>query len=281
MSGSIRIFELPIVLIGGFILDYLLGDPDFILHPVVIIGRLISAMEKLIRRHLPNNKNGELMGGVFLTIIVVSISTIIPFVLISILDKISFWLRLALEIFWCWQILAIRSLKKEALWVYDKVSLNDLDGARRQVGRIVGRDTTGLSMPEVIKACIETVAESTSDGVIAPLFFMIIGGVPLGFLYKAGNTLDSMVGYKNERYLYLGRASAKFDDILNYLPSRITALFMVLGARILGLDHKNALKIWLRDGRKHLSPNSGNPEAACAGALDLQLGGDAFYFGEK
>ena len=273
--------EIVYILIVGFVLDILFGDPDFILHPVVIIGRLISFLEKSIRGFLPGTKTWERVGGFILTILVVGISTIVPFLAITIIGKLSHILRLILELFWCWQLLAMRSLKKEALWVYDKVQDGDLVGARKQVGRIVGRDTSNLSMKEIIKACIETVAESTSDGVIAPLFFMVIGGVPLGFFYKATNTLDSMVGYRSDRYRYFGTASARLDDVLNFIPARLTALFMIIASKLLGLDSGNAIKIWRRDAGKHLSPNSGNPESACAGALDIELGGDAYYFGKR
>ncbi|MCR4711658.1 MAG: adenosylcobinamide-phosphate synthase CbiB, partial [Clostridia bacterium] len=188
--------------------------------------------------------------------------------------------RIALAVFWCWQIFAARTLAKEARMVGEEVRAGDLAAARLQVGRIVGRDTGGLSMTEVIKACIETVAESASDGVIAPLLFIAVGGVPLGFLYKAINTLDSMVGYKNDRYRYFGTASARLDDVANFIPARLTALLMILTAPFVGLDGRNAFRMWKRDRLKHLSPNSGNPESACAGALNVQLGGDAFYFGK-
>lgn len=273
-------FELPLVLIAGFVLDILFGDPNWIPHPVVLIGKLISALEKAIRARFPKTESGERKGGLLLAILVPGISFFVPFFLIGLAAKVSYVLKIALEVFWCWQILAARTLAKEGDMVFEKTKEGDLEGARKQVARIVGRDTDSLSMTGVIKACVETIGESTSDGVIAPMIYIAIGGVPLGFLYKAVNTLDSMVGYKNERYMFFGRASAKLDDILNFVPARVTALLLILSSALLGFDHKGAWRIWKRDRLKHLSPNSGNPEAAVAGALGIELGGDAYYFGE-
>ncbi len=279
-------FDIPLVMFVGFILDLFLGDPEVIPHPIVLIGKLVSSVESIIRKVVPGNRLGELFGGAVLGIVVIAISFLIPFVVLLLVKKmlpgiIGRTIRLAIEIFWCFQILSARTLAKEANMVYEKVQAGDLSGARNQVARIVGRDTKKLSLEEVTKACIETVAESTSDGVVAPLFYIAIGGVPFGFLYKAVNTLDSMVGYRNDRYRYLGTFSARLDDLLNFIPSRITALAGILAAYLLGMDGKNAYHMWRRDRLKHLSPNSGNPESAWAGALDIQLGGDAYYFGEK
>ena len=286
MKAFDLLFEIPIVLILGFVLDSFLGDPDAIPHPIVLIGKMISALESVIRKFCPANKGGELIGGSILGIVVIAVSFLIPFFVLLLITKVffGFWgqvIRLIVEVFWCWQILSARTLAKEAYMVYQKVRQGDLYGARNQVARIVGRDTSNLSMEEVIKACIETVAESTSDGVVAPLFYMTIGGIPLGFLYKATNTLDSMVGYRNDRYRYFGSFSARMDDILNFIPARITALVGVLMAGFINLDRSNAFKMWKRDRLKHLSPNSGNPESVWAGALNIQLGGDAYYFGKR
>ena len=272
--------ELPLVLVLGFIIDLILGDPSHLPHPIVLIGKLISALEKGIRDIFPKSKEGERIGGLLLAVLVPGISFFLPFFILRIAGHFSYPLKLALEVLWCWQILAARTLAREGKMVFEKVMSSDLAAARKQVGRIVGRDTAELSMKGVIKACVETIAESTSDGVIAPMFFMAIGGIPLGFLYKAVNTLDSMVGYKNERYRYFGTCSARLDDILNFIPARITAILMILVSAPLGFDYKSAFKVWKRDRLKHLSPNSGNPEAVVAGALGIALGGDAFYFGE-
>ncbi|MBQ6663117.1 MAG: cobalamin biosynthesis protein CobD [Firmicutes bacterium] len=275
-----RFDEIVFILIAGFLLDLVFGDPEAILHPVVLIGRLIHKAEGWIRQRFPQTEAGERAGGVLLALFVPAVSFLVPWFALKLAGLIHPYARIALSVFWCWQIFAARTLAKEARMVGEKVQAGDLAAARLQVGRIVGRDTAGLSMTEVIKACIETVAESASDGVIAPLLFIAIGGVPLGFLYKAINTLDSMVGYKNDRYRYFGTASARLDDVANFIPARLTALLMILTAPLVGLDGRNAFRMWKRDRLKHLSPNSGNPESACAGALNVQLGGDAFYFGK-
>jgi adenosylcobinamide-phosphate synthase len=185
-----------------------------------------------------------------------------------------------LETFWCYQIFAARCLVSESGKVYERLKEKDLPGSRKAVSMIVGRDTENLSFEGVTKAAVETVAENTSDGVTAPLLYLLLGGAPLGFLYKAVNTMDSMLGYKNETYLYFGRIPAKMDDLFNYIPARLTAWFMVLASFLTGLNGKNAWKIYRRDCRKHASPNSAQSEAVCAGALDVQLAGDAVYFGK-
>ncbi len=178
-------------------------------------------------------------------------------------------------------MLAMKSLKKESIAVYDKLQKNDLEGARNAVSRIVGRDTQYLTKEGITKATIETVAENTSDGVIAPLFYMTFFGTLGGVFYKAVNTMDSMVGYKNEKYIDFGKYPAKLDDIVNYIPSRISALLLCCCSFLLGYDGKNSFKIWKRDKRKHASPNSAQTESACAGALGIQLAGDAWYFGKR
>ena len=180
----------------------------------------------------------------------------------------------------CWYLIAPKCLKTESMKVYKAVSENDIEKSRKAVSMIVGRDTQFLDFEEVIKATIETVAENTSDGVTAPVFYMSFGGAVLGFFYKSVNTMDSMVGYKNEKYKDFGRFSAKFDDVLNYIPSRLTAVLMVISAFILKYDGKSAYRIWKRDRLKHASPNSAQTESVCAGALNVRLAGDAFYFGK-
>ena len=185
-----------------------------------------------------------------------------------------------LEVFWCYQLLATRSLKDESMKVYDRLKNGTLDEARYAVSMIVGRDTRELTETGVTKAAVETVAENASDGVIAPMLYMAIGGVPLMFLYKGINTMDSMLGYKNDKYLYFGRIAAKLDDVANYIPARISGWLMVAGTVFTGMDTKNAAKIYKRDRRNHASPNSAQTEAAMAGALDVQLAGNAYYFGK-
>lgn len=225
------------------------------------------------------NKREVLAGGI-LWILTVSLSFLVPAVLLFAAGKVHPAVRFLLETFWCYQIFAARCLVGESKKVYQKLKEDDLPGARRAVSMIVGRDTENLTAEGVTKAAVETVAENTSDGVTAPLLFLLIGGAPLGFLYKAVNTMDSMLGYKNEKYLYFGRIPAKMDDVFNYIPARLTAWFMVAAAFLTGMDGKNAWKIYLRDKRKHASPNSAQSEAVCAGALDVQLAGDAVYFGK-
>lgn len=258
-------------------------------HPIRVIGNLISVLEKGLRKLLcsrihaseqeKKNRREVLAGGI-LWILTVSLSFLVPAVLLFAAGKVHPAVRFLLETFWCYQIFAARCLVGESRKVYQKLKEDDLPGARRAVSMIVGRDTENLTAEGVTKAAVETVAENTSDGVTAPLLFLLIGGAPLGFLYKAVNTMDSMLGYKNEKYLYFGRIPAKMDDVFNYIPARLTAWFMIVAAFLTGMDGKNAWKIYLRDKRKHASPNSAQSEAVCAGALDVQLAGDAVYFGK-
>ena len=264
---------------AGFLLDCILGDPVWLYHPIRVIGNLISLLEKAFRKETDGEKQSIVKGGV-LWLIVVSVSFLVPFLLLWVAGKIHPAVRWMLETFWCYQIFAARCLATESGKVYDKLVAQDLEGARKAVSMIVGRDTERLSFEGVTKAAVETVAENTSDGVTAPLIYLLIGGAPLGFLYKAVNTMDSMLGYKNEKYLYFGRIPAKLDDVFNYIPARLTAWFMILAAFLCGLDGKNAWKIYRRDKRKHASPNSAQSEAVCAGALRVRLAGDAVYFGK-
>lgn len=223
---------------------------------------------------------GERGAGVLLVICIAAGSVAVPGVLLYFLYRWNFWLGLVLETFMCYQLLATKSLAVESGKVYQALKTGDLEKSRYAVSMIVGRDTQNLSMQGVTKAAVETVAENTSDGIIAPLFYMMIAGALGGFAYKAVNTMDSMVGYKNEKYQYLGTAAAKLDDILNYIPARLSGLFMILGAYLLKMDGNNEKKIFVRDRYNHASPNSAQTEAVMAGALDIQLAGDAWYFGE-
>lgn len=269
-----------VALVMGYILDLIFGDPYWMPHPVRFIGNLISILEKVIRRFISKTKRGEYIGGIILTAIVVSISMVIPLIIILMAKSINTYLALIVESFMCYQILATKSLKVESMKVYDELAKNDLPSARKAVSMIVGRDTKDLTFSGVAKAAVETVAENTSDGIIAPMIFIAIGGAPMGFFYKAINTLDSMVGYKNERYINFGRFAAKLDDVVNYLPARISAYQMILSSFFLRYDYKNAFKIYKRDRYNHASPNSAQTESVCAGALDVQLAGNAYYFGK-
>lgn len=265
------------VIIAGFILDACLGDPHRLPHPVRLIGLMISKGEKLLRRRA-RTPRAERIAGAVLSIGVVAISTAIP-AAILLFARQWFWLWAALEVWMCYQLLAAKSLRQEAVKVYRALE-GDINDARRAVSMIVGRDTESLSREGVIKAVVETVAENTSDGIVAPLFYTAIGGPALGWMYKAANTLDSMIGYKSDKYLHFGRFAAKLDDALNFIPARISAVFMVAAAFLLGMDAKNAWRIFRRDRFCHASPNSAQTESVCAGALTVQLAGDAYYFGK-
>ncbi|WP_346907894.1 adenosylcobinamide-phosphate synthase CbiB [Faecalicatena orotica] len=264
----------------GFILDFLFGDPVWLYHPIRLIGALIAFLEKQFRRICKDQKNAQFVAGGLLWILVVLVSAVVPCLFLYAAGRVHPVLRFLLESFWCWQLLAAKGLKQESMKVYAEVKKGDLPGARKAVSMIVGRDTQCLDEAGVVKAAVETVAENTSDGVTAPLLFMMIGGAPLGFFYKAVNTMDSMIGYKDEKYLYLGRCAAKMDDVLNYIPARLSAFLMIAAAWVLKMDARGAWRIYLRDRRKHASPNSAQTEAVCAGALQIRLAGDAWYFGK-
>ena len=268
----------------GMILDWIFGDPVWLYHPVRIIGKWISFLEKILRKFAGDQEGNEkklLIAGGILWILVILASAAVPMGILYLAEKLSPCAAFVLECFWCYQLLAARSLGKESKKVYKKLIQDDLSEARLAVSMIVGRDTENLTVEGVTKAAVETVAENTNDGVIAPLIYMLIGGPILGFVYKAVNTMDSMLGYKNEKYLYFGRVAAKMDDVAGFIPARISALLMILASCLLGMDGKNALWIWKRDQRKHASPNAAQTEAVCAGALQVQLAGDAWYFGKK
>ena len=266
--------------LGGFVLDALFGDPAWLPHPVVYMGKAISRLEKFLRPRLPKTPQGELLGGA----IVAFCLPVGTFLLTGLVcwgaARLHPLLGLAVQMFWCGQALAARGLVQESTNVYIELKKTDLPGARKAVSRIVGRDTAELTAEGVTKAAVETVAENASDGVIAPLLYMLIGGAPLALTYKAINTMDSMLGYKNEKYLYFGRVPAKLDDVANYIPSRLAGLLWVAAAAFTHNDAKGAWKIWHRDRRRHASPNSAQTESACAGALGVQLAGPAYYFGE-
>ena len=269
-----------LLMLGGFILDGIFGDPAWLVHPVVIMGKAITALEKFLRKRLPNTPEGERLGGRILAMALPVGTLLITGGVCWLFYRISPILGFAIELLWCAQALAAKGLAQESTNVYRELVKGDLPASRRAVSRIVGRDTAELTSEGVTKAAVETVAENASDGVIAPLFYMMLGGAPLALVYKAINTMDSMVGYKIEKYLNFGRAAAKLDDAANYLPSRIAALLWIASAALTGNDAKSAWRIWRRDRRKHASPNSAQTESACAGALNVQLAGPATYFGK-
>ena len=269
-----------LAVLGGFVLDAVFGDPAWLPHPVVLMGKCISKLEKALRARFPKTQQGELLAGAVLAFCLPVGTFLVTSAVCLLAAKISPWLGLAVQMFWCGQALAAKGLVQESRNVYGELVKPDLPAARKAVSRIVGRDTENLTAEGVTKAAVETVAENASDGVIAPLLYMLLGGAPLALTYKAVNTMDSMVGYKNETYLYFGRAAAKLDDVANYIPSRLAALLWAAAAALTGNDVKGAWRIWRRDRRNHASPNSAQTESACAGALGVQLAGPAYYFGE-
>ncbi|WP_243426732.1 adenosylcobinamide-phosphate synthase CbiB [Faecalicatena fissicatena] len=267
-------------LIIGSIVDFILGDPRELWHPVQGIGWVISRLEKILRRLFPAGRRGERWAGAVLVVLTLLVSVGVPALLLFFLSLVHPLLSFLLSCIFCWQLLAARSLRTESLKVEEALEKEGLEAGRRAVSMIVGRDTRDLTEEGVIKAAVETVAENTSDGVTAPLFYMILAGPLGGFAYKAVNTMDSMVGYNNEKYQYFGTCAARLDDAANFIPARLSALFMTAAAFLAGYDGKNAWRILKRDRKKHKSPNAAHTEAVMAGALDVQLAGDAWYFGK-
>ncbi len=268
-----------IAVLIGLILDLMFGDPYWLPHLVRLMGRTIGFLEKKLLNPsdtLPKQKQ----KGVFLVISMVFLYGVIPFGILKCCYEVHFVAGTLLEGIVCWQMLAAKSLKKESMKVYESLRTGNVEQARHDVSMIVGRDTEKLTEEGIIRAAVETVAENTSDGVIAPLFYMIMGGGWLAMAYKAVNTMDSMVGYRNEKYLYFGCAAARTDDVVNFIPARLSAMLMIVSSVFLGLDYRNAVRIFKRDRYQHKSPNSAQTESVCAGALGVRLAGDAWYFGE-
>lgn len=272
--------RLTAAILCAFLLDLLLADPAWMPHPVVYMGRAITALETFLRPRLPQTPRGELWGGVILAAALPAGTLAVCGGACALAERIHPAAGFAVQTLWCWQALALQGLAAESGRVREELARGDLPAARRAVGRIVGRDTQALTAEGVTRAAVETVAENFSDGVAAPLLYMLLGGAPLALAYKAVNTMDSMVGYKNDKYLYFGRAAAKLDDAVNYLPSRLAALAWIAAAFLTGHDGRGAWRIWRRDRRNHASPNSAQTESACAGALGVQLAGPASYFGK-
>ena len=263
----------------GFGMDLILGDPQGWPHPVIAIGKLISLLERVLRRLFPTTPRGENWAGAVLWVLTAGISATVPALLLWGCHLVSPWLRLAAESVMCWQILAVKSLRTESMKVHAALSAGDTEGARRAVSMIVGRDTARLDRAGIARAAVETVAENTSDGVVAPMVFLTLGGAPLGFFYKAVNTMDSMLGYVEPPYKNIGLAPARMDDVMNFLPARFSALLMLAAGGLLGMDVKRGWRIFRRDRYRHASPNSAQTESVCAGLLGLRLAGDAWYHG--
>ncbi len=274
--------------IAGFVLDLLIGDPHFIPHPVRLIGSLISFCDKRLNCDAGYNISEKKLNlikykrGMLLAFTVIFATFAISVIIIVAAYSINLYAGVIAEAVMTWQILATKCLRVESMRVYDALRTDGVDAGRRAVSMIVGRDTSVLDAAGVTKAAVETIAENTSDGVIAPMLYTAIGGPVLGFVYKAVNTMDSMLGYKNDKYMYFGRFAARLDDVVNFIPARISAYLMIAAAFIGGrqFDGKNAYRIFKRDRFNHASPNSAQTESVCAGALRVQLAGDAVYFGK-
>lgn len=276
-----------IAFIAGFVLDLLIGDPHFIPHPVRLIGSLISFLNKRLNSEAGYNSSEneanltKYKRGVLLAFTVIFATFAVSVIILVAAYSLNLYAGVIAEAVMTWQILATKCLRVESMRVYDALSTDGVDAGRRAVSMIVGRDTSVLDEAGVTRAAVETIAENTSDGVIAPMLYTAIGGPVLGFVYKAVNTMDSMLGYKNDKYMYFGRFAARLDDVVNFIPARISAYLMIIAAFIGGrqFDGRNAYRIFKRDRFNHASPNSAQTESVCAGALRVQLAGDAVYFG--
>ncbi|MEG1311112.1 MAG: adenosylcobinamide-phosphate synthase CbiB [Romboutsia sp.] len=262
----------------GYIIDLIVGDPYYFPHPVIYIGKLIKLVENNIRKVCKSDKCLK-KSGFILWFITVGVTYLITYIIVKV-SGFNIVVSLIVNSFIIYTTLATKCLKDESIKIYNVLKTGDIENSRIQLSYIVGRDTSNLNEGEIIRATVETVAENTVDGIIAPMFYTFIGGAPLAMAYKAINTLDSMVGYKNDKYINLGFASAKIDDIANYIPARISVLLMTIGSFILNYNYKSCFKIAIRDRKNHKSPNCAYPEGAVSGALGVQLGGTNIYFGE-
>lgn len=264
----------------GFLLDLAFGDRSFFMHPIRLIGIMIGKGEEILNKLPLTSDKRKFSAGAALSLLVIGASWYVPFFFISLFDKIHPAAGFVVQTYLCYQIFAAKSLKSESMKVHDALLEKDIMKARKMLSFIVGRDTRDLNEEQIAKAAVETVAENASDGVIAPMLFMMIGGAPLGLMYKGINTLDSMIGYQNEKYQYFGKFAARMDDVANFIPARLTAILMILCCYPCGLNGKEAFRIFQRDRHNHKSPNSGQTESVCAGALGIQLGGPSSYFGQ-
>ena len=274
--AELLIYQTSAIIIG-FIIDFFVGDPHAIPHPVVAIGKLIAFLDKKLR--IGNSDKRDILHGLWTVLIVVSVSVAVPAFILFVMWRIHPVVYLIVSSIMCAQIIAARELVRECRIVEKALVKDDIEAARKAVSYVVGRDTEALDKAAICRAAVETIAENGSDGVIAPIFWMLLFGAPGGFFYKAVNTMDSMLGYKNEKYLYFGRAAARTDDVVNFIPSRISAILMILSCPLCHLDGRNAWRIFCRDRFKHTSPNAAQTESVFAGALNVRLNGPAFYGG--
>ena len=269
-----------VIILIAFLLDCVIGDPQNPCHPIRLIGSCISLGVRAFKRAKPNGLAIRFMLGAVLAIVVICVSFTATRLILSGIYRISWWVGLVAEGIICYFLIAAKALKVESMKVYNSLKAGDLPSARRNLSYIVGRETKNLDEKGIVRAAVETVAENLSDGVIAPLIFIFIGGAPLGMAYKAVNTLDSMIGYRNEDYELFGKFAARLDDVVNFIPSRVSALFMMMACVFVSGNIRGAVRIYAKDRRKHKSPNAAQTESVCAGALGLCLGGDSFYHGK-
>jgi len=272
-------FVSPILFLAAYAADWLIGDPQWLLHPVRFFGLFIDCAEKVARK-LTRGKTSEFIAGAIMTLLTVAIAVASSASLLWWLNRINLLVGDIVLVYLAMTTMATRNLLDEAIAVNRGLKSDDLSLARSRVARIVGRDTNDLSRPEIIRATIETLAESASDGIVAPIFYLAIGGVPAALAYKAINTLDSMIGHNDSRYKYFGKFAARLDDVANFVPARLTAFLILAASFLYGADYRSAGFVWMRDAAAHASPNAGRPEAAMAGALGVRLGGLNYYDGE-
>ena len=266
------------LLIGAFLLDLAIGDPRWLPHPVVLMGKAISHGEALLRKGIARR---DFLAGMGLSLFVVTLSAAVAMALVTLFNLLPLWLSFSANAVLACTTLATRGLLDAVKQIEGPLCAGDLVIAREKLGHIVGRETTDLNHDKVLRASLESLSESTCDGIVAPLFYLFLGGVPLAMAYKAVSTLDSMIGYRTERYFYFGKFAARLDDAMNFIPARLTALFMVIATLAVRLNSARALRVAWRDHAKHLSPNAGYPEAALAGAFGIRLGGPSIYFGKE
>jgi adenosylcobinamide-phosphate synthase len=266
------------LLIGAFLVDLAVGDPRWLPHPVVVMGKIISHGERL---SLSGNARRDFLSGVTLSLFLILLSAAVALGLVALFDLLPLWLSFSATAALASTTLATRSLLDAVKLIEAPLRTGNLVAARQKLGRIVGRETADLNQDKVLRASLESLSESTCDGIVAPLFYLFLGGVPLAIAYKAVSTLDSMIGYRTERYFYFGKFAAKLDDAMNFIPARLTAMFLIIATMAVHLNPSRALRIAWRDHANHLSPNAGYPEAALAGAFGIRLGGPSVYFGKE